>query len=151
VQLELYRLGRIADNPRSRSERAHASRSFALNSEDDSSAEVILLAVTEPFSYRRAMKCTETLLWSKSVKSEYISLTANNTWDLVPYLGAMKVIGCMWKFKLKIDATGNIKKYKARLVARGDQKEPDWNSVFAPTVRYTSLRVILAIACINDW
>ena len=48
MQLELDRLGRIADNPRSRSERAHGSRSFALNSEDDSSAEVILLAVNLP-------------------------------------------------------------------------------------------------------
>jgi hypothetical protein len=55
------------------------------------------------------------------------------------------------EFKLKRDSTGNIAKYKARLVARGDQQEPDWNSVFAPTIRYTSLRVILAIACINDW
>ena len=151
VQFEMERLDRIDDNPRSRSEREHASRSFALNSEDESSAEVILLAVTKPPSYRRAMKCPETLLWSKTVESEYISLTANNTWDLVPYLGTMKVIGCRCKIKLKRDATGNIKKYKARLVARCDHQEPDWNSVFAPTVQYTSLRVILAIACINDW
>ena len=54
------------------------------------------------------------------MESEYISLTANNTWDLVPYLGTMKVIGCMWKFKLTRDATWNIKKYKVHLVARGD-------------------------------
>ena len=53
--------------------------------------------------------------------------------------------------KLKRDASGNIKKCKARLVARGDHQEPDCNSVFAPTVRYTSLHIILDIACINDW
>jgi hypothetical protein len=81
------------------------------------------------------MKSHETLMWSKAVESEYISLTANKTWDRIPYLGTMKVIGCMWKFKLKRGATRNIKTYKARLVARGDQQEPDWNSVFAPTVR----------------
>ena len=63
----------------------------------------------------------------------------------------MKVIGSMWKFKLKRDSKGSVTKYKARLVARGDQQQPDWNSVFAPTVRYTSLRVILALACYNDW
>ncbi len=37
----------------------------------------------------------------------------------------MRNIGSMWKFKLKRDSTGNITKYKARLVARGDQQEPD--------------------------
>ncbi len=63
----------------------------------------------------------------------------------------MKVIGSMWKFKLKSDSKGNVAKYKARLVARGDQQQPDWNSVFAPIVRYTSLRIILALASHNDW
>ena len=71
------------------------------------------------------MNGSEKSMWSKTVESEYISLTANKTWDLVPYLRTMKVTGCMWKFKLKRDATGNIKKDKARLVARGDQHEPD--------------------------
>ena len=42
-------------------------------------------------------------------------------------------------------------KYKARLVARGDMQEMDWNSVFAPTLRYTSLRVILALAAYHDY
>ena len=62
----------------------------------------------------------------------------------------MKVIGSSWKFILKRDKEGNINKYKARLIARGDQQEPVWNFVFSPTVRYTSLRVLLAIACHQD-
>jgi hypothetical protein len=151
MQLELERTARIAADPRSRSERAQAAKAFALNAEDNDDPEVILLAVSEPVSYNQAMKTPEKPMWKKAVEAEYLSLTRNSTWDLVPYLGTMKVIGSMWKFKLKRDSTGNITKYKARLVARGDQQEPDWNSVFAPTVRYTSLRVILAIACINDW
>ena len=53
--------------------------------------------------------------------------------------------------KLKRDSTGNITKHKARLAALGDQQEPNSSSVFAPAVRYSSLRVILAIACIHDW
>jgi len=63
----------------------------------------------------------------------------------------MRVIGSMWKFKLKRDSNGNVSKFKARLVARGDMQDPDWGSVFAPAVRYTSLRVILAIACHQDF
>ncbi len=30
-------------------------------------------------------------------------------------------------------------------------QEIDWNSVFAPTLRYTSLRVILALAAYHDY
>jgi hypothetical protein len=37
----------------------------------------------------------------------------------------MKVIGSMWKFKLKRDSKGHITKYKERLVARGDQQQLD--------------------------
>jgi len=62
----------------------------------------------------------------------------------------MKVTGSSWKFKLKRDKEENITKYKARLVTRGDQQEPGWKFVFSPTVRYTGLRVMLAIACHQD-
>ena len=151
MQLELERVARIAMAHRSRSERAQAAKAFALNLEDDFASEVILLAVFEPSSYNLAMKSLERPLWRETIESEYLSLANNETWKLVPCLGTMKVVGSMWKFKLKRDSTANITKYKARQVARGDQQEPDWNSVFAPTVRYTSLRVILASACINGW
>ena len=63
----------------------------------------------------------------------------------------MEVIGSSWKFKLKRDQSGAIMKYKARLVARGDMHEMVWNSVFAPTLRHTSLRVILALAAYHDY
>jgi histone deacetylase 1/2 len=62
----------------------------------------------------------------------------------------MRVIGCSWKFKIKRDNNGAIIKYKARLVARGDMQSVDYSSVFAPTVRYTTLRVLLALACHHD-
>jgi hypothetical protein len=63
----------------------------------------------------------------------------------------MEIIGSSWKFKLKRDQPGSITNYKARLVARGDIQETNWTSVFAPTLRYTSLRVILALAAHHDY
>ena len=58
----------------------------------------------------------------------------------------------MWRFKVKRDADGSIIKYKARLCARGDQQTSgiDYSETFAPTVRYTTLRVLLALACYHD-
>ncbi len=62
----------------------------------------------------------------------------------------MRIIGCSWKFKLKRDSSGAITEYKARLVARCDMQHLDFASVFAPTVRCTTLRVLLALACHYD-
>ncbi len=62
----------------------------------------------------------------------------------------MRIIGCFWKYKIKPDSMGAIVKYKAQLVARGDMQHVDYASVFAPTVRYTTLRDLLALACHHD-
>jgi hypothetical protein len=45
---------------------------------------------------------------------------------------------------------GAIVKYKARLIARGDMQHVDYASVFAPTVRCTTPRVLLALAGHHD-
>ncbi len=62
----------------------------------------------------------------------------------------MRVIGCSWKYKIKRDSMEAIVKYKARLVARGDMQQVNYAHVFAPTVRYITLRVLLALACHHD-
>ena len=62
----------------------------------------------------------------------------------------MRVIGCSWKYKVKRDSSGSILKYKAHIVARGDMQDLDYSSVFAPTVRYTTLHILFALACYHD-
>jgi len=63
-----------------------------------------------------------------------------------------KIIGCLWIFKVKRDSDGRILKFKARVCARGDQQtyEVDYNETFAPTLRYTTLRMLLSIASSFD-
>ena len=106
----------------------------------------------EPSSFKRATSGENSDQWSKAIASEYESHIMNKTWSLVEYPQDTKVIGSMWRFKVKRDADGNIIKYKARLCARGDQQTNgiDYNETFAPTVRYTTLRVLLALACYHD-
>jgi stage V sporulation protein SpoVS len=50
--------------------------------------------------------------------------------------------------KIKWKANGEIKKYKARLVAQGYTQEEgvDYNEIFTPVARYKSIRAVLAIA-----
>ena len=64
-----------------------------------------------------------------------------------------KPIGCKWVYQCK---EGALEKegirYKARLVAKGhSQKEGiNYNVVFSPVVRHTSIRVLLSIMAVHD-
>ena len=64
-----------------------------------------------------------------------------------------RAIGCKWVFKIKRRADGSIDRYKARLVAKGYSQlyGIDFTETFAPVVRFSSLRAILAIAAAADY
>ena len=143
---------RQSTNPRSRSERARAQAavdSVPLPSEAPHPSAA-LSVISEPNSYKKAMKSPDKDHWLLATNKEFSSLIAKGTWLLVPHVSTMRVIGCSWKYKIKRDSSGAVIKYKARLVARGDMQDLDYASVFAPTVRYTTLRVLLALACYHD-
>ena len=57
-----------------------------------------------------------------------------------------------WVFSIKLREDGTVEKYKARLVARGFTQiaGADYDLTWAPTVRYDSLRVLLAIAAVKN-
>jgi hypothetical protein len=141
---------RRVDNPRSRAERARAQTLASLIPLPPDDPPVAALSVAEPCSYKKAMKSPDKSHWLLATNKEFSSLTSKNTWHLVPLVSPMRTIGCSWKYKIKRDNNGAIIKYKARLVARGDMQSVDYSSVFAPTVRYTTLRVLLALACYHD-
>ena len=77
----------------------------------------------------------------------------NDVWDIVPRLEGKSVVYSKWIYKIKHAADGSIEKYKARFVARGfSQKEGiDYEETFAPVVRYTSIRAIMALASMMKW
>ena len=74
----------------------------------------------------------------------------NDVWTLVFRPKDTNVIGTKWIFKNKSDASGNITRNKARLVAQGyTQIEGiDFDETFAPIARIESIRLLLAFACL---
>ena len=62
-------------------------------------------------------------------------------------------IGCKWVYRIKYKENGDIDKYKERLVANGfAQKEGiDYEKTFAPTAKWNTIRIVLALAAQNGW
>jgi hypothetical protein len=110
------------------------------------------LAITEPRNYKEAMNSHETHHWKKAIEAERDVLIANQTWSLVDLPKNRKPIGCRWVFKIKYDAKGEIEHYKARLVAKGYAQihNVDYTEMFAPVVKFNSIRTLLALAAHHD-
>ena len=84
--------------------------------------EIMLLVDDEatPKSYKKAVSGDNAQEWKEAIKAEYQSLLDHDTFDLVERPQNTKVIRTHHVFKIKRDEKGNISKFKARLVARGD-------------------------------
>ncbi|CAI7841553.1 unnamed protein product [Closterium sp. NIES-53] len=107
----------------------------------------------EPATLKEALESSDAKEWKKAMESELKSIEENGTWELVELLEGRKAITSKWLFKIKSDADGKIERYKSRLVAKGyQQKEKvDYKELFAPVVKPTTLRTLLAGAAIKGW
>jgi hypothetical protein len=50
---------------------------------------------------------------------EMAALEKNKTWELVSLPKGKKPVNCKWVYAVKQDQNGKIKRYEARLVAKG--------------------------------
>ena len=116
-------------------------------------AEALTADRNEPSNIFEAWRGDHSTYWKEATNSEYDSLLSNHTWDLVPLPEGKNVVGSRWVFKVKRNADGSVERFKARLVAQGYSQSQgvDYQEVFSPVVRYSSIRSLLAVANICDW
>ena len=69
----------------------------------------------------------------------------NDTWDLVDLPQDRNAIGCKWVFRVKYNSRGEVKR---RLVTQGysQRYRTDYDEVFSPVARFSSVRTLLAFA-----
>lgn len=107
----------------------------------------------EPSTYHTAIISKESAKLIVAMTEEIESLYWNQTWELVKSLKGKRIISCKWIFKRKEGIPGiEDAKYKACLVAKGysQKKGVDFNDIFSPVVKHTSIRVLLAIVTLYD-
>ncbi|SGY96283.1 BQ5605_C036g11556 [Microbotryum silenes-dioicae] len=112
-----------------------------IDSDDTPSVQVALAGPFRDY-WLAAMSVQEGALAAKNVFSKPVR----------PPPGAI-VIGSMWVLLVKRNAEGQIVKYKAQLVARGDMQRDRGVHInsFSPTGRAASHRLLLALAVKNKW
>lgn len=109
-------------------------------------------AIEEVSTYEEAIGSKDVVKWKQAMTEELEALEKNETWELVPRPAGRSIVTCKWVYKVKsIPGTDSVKA-KARLVARGfTQREGlDYTEVFAPVVRYDTVRIMLCIAAEKD-
>ncbi|GKA93034.1 ribonuclease H-like domain-containing protein [Tanacetum coccineum] len=81
------------------------------------------------------------------------ALFRNGTWKLVDLPEGGKAIRSKWIYKIKFMSSGEIDRYKARLVAQGfGQKERiDYVETFSPVVKMVTIKCLLNIVVSMSW
>ncbi|KAH9317791.1 hypothetical protein KI387_019560, partial [Taxus chinensis] len=104
-----------------------------------------------PESFDEAMQVDASKKWERVMDEEHKSLMENQNWDLVKLPEGKRALQNKWVYRVK-DEEGGKKRYKARLVVKGfTQKQGiDFDEIFSPVVKMTSIRTSLGIVAAED-
>ena len=86
--------------------------------------------------------------WFNACREELEALRRRDVYDLVDRPKGRKVVKNRWVFDVKTDG-----RKKARLVAKGfsQVESEDFDKIFSPVVRFETVRLITALATLEDW
>ena len=121
-------------------------------------AEGVYKAVTElfnipvPKTVAEAMESQYWPLFKAAMEEEIKGKMDNRAWDVVPRPRNKHVMKGKWVFAIKYEEDGSIKRVKGRFVACGysQVETEDYGQVFAATLPWVSLRILLCCICDED-
>ena len=86
------------------------------------------------------------------MQEEMQSLHENNTYELVKLPKGRRALKNKWVYRIKIEGSKSKSRYKAQLVVKGFGQEEgiDFEEIFSPVVKMSSIRVFLGLAAVQD-
>ena len=88
--------------------------------------------------------------WWEAIHKEISTLISFGTWWVIQQkdvLSTITISTTQWVFDVKLGPDGWIKRFKVRLVARGnEQSDDDFEEIFAPVFWLDSLQILIALA-----
>lgn len=107
----------------------------------------------DPKCLSEALSSTEHAEWMEAVKEEFDNLIRNEVWSYVRRQRGMRTLRTKWALKRKLDEDGKVARYRARLVAMGNEQRPgiDYTLTYSPVVKARTTRLLFAIAAELGW
>ena len=104
-----------------------------------------------PDTHRHAEKRQDYPKWLKAMDVEWKSFFDKDVIEYIPRseIKGKNIVSVRWVYDIKLETDmETIKRYKARLVARGFTQRygVDYDEIFAPTMNVKSMRILLALA-----
>ena len=109
-----------------------------------------VLKTKEPTTFHEA---SQDVRWCRAMQEELAALEKNGTWELTSLPEGKKALDSKWVYKVKFKPNGEVERYKARLVARGDRqvKGKDYKATFSPVAKFATVRTMIALATKRGW
>ncbi|TPX48626.1 DNA-directed DNA polymerase [Chytriomyces confervae] len=116
-------------------------------------ADLLSPSDRDPPNRNSAMKSAFKDNWIKAEQAELTALQESQTYSYAFAPDSANIIGSKWVYKIKLNADGSVKRFKARLVAQGYTQRFgfDYAETHSPVMRSATFRWLLALTALNRW
>ncbi len=107
-------------------------------------------------TFQQAMTGSYRQEFLDAMQVEIKELEAHNTWIVVKMSEVPKsanILPCTWVFRIKRYPDGRLRKFKARICARGDKQIEgvDYDETYSPVVSWSTVRLLLVLTTKFGW
>ena len=106
----------------------------------------------EPESFEEAIGDENKMKWVDAMQDKMKSLHENHSFEFVKLPKGKRALKNRWVYRVKQEEHTSQPRYKARLVVKGfnQKKGIDFDEIFSPVVKISSIREVLGLATSLD-